>query len=283
MATVVGNPGNGAISPAAKQPGVGAPSAGSLQGSLTQALLALAQNPGTLVGGSAGGMVSNAPARAAEQAAYNQSSANDNAVFDQATANVNAQAPVIGQGYDTAASNILNNATARQASDAGATQSQQNNMAAEAARLGLNFIPTTQGLAGQTANALGSQYKTNADAWNGLLQSQKQTALAGNTRTANAFQYSKTQAQTALSSLLASALSKLPDKYVAGKAGKVVGATSPAAAASIYEHLFGYSNTGQAQALSSAKAASAARGTNTTSTKTSGGKTTTTVTAKRPG
>lgn len=228
-------------------------------------------------------MVSNAPARAAAQAAYNQGSANDANVFGQAVANVNAQAPVIGAGYDTAAQQIEQNATNRATSDATAAQSQNANMAAEAARLGLNFVPTTGGLAASTAGAIGNQYKTNADAWNGLLQSQKQTALSGNTRTANAFQYSGTQAQAALGQLLQSALSKLQDTYHAGRAGKVVGATSPGTAASIYESLFGNTYKSQSAQLAANKAALSAKGTNTTSTKSSGGKTTTTVTAKRPG
>jgi hypothetical protein len=250
---------------------------------LTQALLTLAQNPGQVVGGSAGYTISNAPARQAATDAYNQGVANDGAVYGQAVSNVQANAPVISQGYDTAAANIENNATARATADQAAAASQQNNMAAEAARLGLNFVPTTQGLAGQDQTAFANQYKTNADAWNGLLSAQKQTALNGNTRTANAFQYSGTQAQAALGDLLQNALSKLADKYVAGSAGKLEGATSPSVAAGIYNSLFGDTFKSQASQLASSKAASAARGTNTTTTKSSGGKTTTTVSAKRPG
>lgn len=212
---------------------------GSAQGALTQALLALAQNPGTVEGGSAGYTVSNAPARAAATAAYNSGIANDANVYGQAVSNVNAQAPAIGSGYDTAIQQIQQNAANRQASDATTANSQNNNMAAEAARLGLSFVPTTDGTAASTAAALANQYKTNADAWNGLLTSQKQNALDANTRTANAFQYSGTQAQAALATVLQSALSKLADKSVGAKAGKIVGATTPSTAASIYAGLMG--------------------------------------------
>jgi hypothetical protein len=232
-----------------------------------QQLLELANNPGVTTGG---GYVSNAGARAAVQGAYNTAEGNRQQVYSQAINNVLANAPAIQQGYDNASSAIENNAAARQAADSAAADQRSSNAALAAQRMGLTFVPTASGRANATQDAYGTQYKTNADSWAGLLSSQKQTALSGNTRTANAFQYSGTQAQAALASLLSNALSKLKDTY---SAGKTVGATTPATAAAIYEKIYGL-NTAQAKMPTSP--------TTTTATKSVGGKAvSSTVTTKK--
>lgn len=236
-----------------------------------QQLFGLAQQPGTMSGGSPGYTVSQAGARASTQQAYNTAEANRQQVYSQAINDVLANAPAISQSYDNAATKLAGDATARNASMARAADTRSSNTALAAQRMGLSFMPTTQGLANANQDAQAAKINQNAQAWQGLLASQKGTALSGNDRTANAFRYSGTQAQSALHNLLLSSLSKMQDKYVAGKAGKMSGGTSPALAASIYKTILGNQNTQDTLSLNQAKAAdsarSRARGTTTTTIK----------------
>jgi hypothetical protein len=259
--------GNSFSAPAAKVAAPKAAPAASAGQLALQQLLGLANNDGVMTGGSAGYTVSNAPARAAEQAAYNQAEANRQQVYSQAVNDVLARAPEITQSYDNAASSIQGNAAQRATSDAAAADTRSSNAALAAQRLGLNFVPTTQGLANQNQDAQAAKYKTNADAWSGLLAAQKGTTLNGNQRTANAFTYSGMQAQAALAGLLQQSLARLQDVYHGGSSGRLTGGTSAAQKASIYKTILGFQGSEDSRSLSAKKAAAALKPKTSTTTK----------------
>lgn len=225
-------------------------------------LFGLANAQGTMQGGSAGTAgytVSAAPQRAALTSAYNQAEADRSNVYGQAVANVNAREPGITQGYDNSIAAIQAQAAARDASTQGAASARNNDMAQAAARFGLTFMPTTKGLANSNADAQAAKYRTNADSWQGLLSSQKGTAIGNNQRTANAFTYSGTQAQAALQGLLTKAIAGAQDKYVAGKAGsagKMVGGASIKDQIGIYKTILGNQNAQDNATTNKLKAAS---------------------------
>ena len=236
-------------------------------------LLNLANYQGTMQGGSggsAGYTISAAPQRAAVNTAYQQAEADRANVYGQAVSNVNAREPGITKGYNDSIAAIQAQAAARDASTQATTTSQNNDMASAAAKYGLNFVPTTKGLAASNGAAQAAKYRTNADSWQGLLSSQKGTAIGNNQRTANAFTYSGTQAQAALQGLLTKALAGMQDKYVPGKAGsagKMVGGTSTKDQIGIYKTILGNQNAQDNATTNKLKAASSMAPKTTTTNK----------------
>ena len=225
-------------------------------------LFGLANAQGTMQGGSAGTAgytISAAPQRAATNAAYQQAEADRSSVYKQTVDNVNAREPGIAKGYDNSIAAIQSQASARDAAQKNIESSHNNDMVSAASRYGLTFNPTTKGLASSNADAQAAKYRTNADSWQGLLSSQKGTAIGNNQRTANAFTYSGTQAQAALQGLLTKALAGMQDKYVAGKAGsagKMVGGASIKDQIGIYKTILGNQNAQDNATTNKLKAAS---------------------------
>lgn len=253
-----------------------------------QQYLDLLNSPGTMTGGSAGSpgyMQSGAGGRQAATDAFNNASAGSKEVYSNAVNAVLARADGIGSSYDNAASSIQNQAAARDAAATAAATQRASRASAGAAGLGFGFTPTTADRAGNNQLAQTTKAQTNAASWSGLLGAQKQTALSGNNRMADAFRYSGTQAQDALSKLLQSAIERHPDVYhagTAGRPGKLVGAATLAQKLAGAKFMVDTQGKNDAAGLAAQKYKSSVTPTQTTTTKSTDKKTgaTTSVTTK---
>lgn len=215
-----------------------------LSGVAIQNLLGILNDPGTMVGGSAGGTVSMAPQRAASQAAYNQSEADRSNVYGQATAAVQARNPGIQSNYDAATAALQANARQRAIDDSSRLAQQQQQATQGAQALGLSGVAapsaTTRTMGDAQANA--AKYQQNADSWAGFNSGAAQRAVASNNAVSDAFTWQGAQQQAALSALLQKALASEQDRHISGSAGHLVGAPTTAQKLSGYNNLLNYSS-----------------------------------------
>lgn len=220
--------------------GVAKAPAFDLSGTAIGQILGILNNPGTLVGGSGG--VSNAGARAASTAAYNQAEANRANVYGQAVSSVQDRNPGIQQSYTDATAALQANARQRAIDDASrqATLQQQATQGAQALGLSGVAAPSATTRTNATDAAQQTKYQTNADSWAGYNAGASQRAVASNNAVADAFTWQGAQQQAALSALLQRALASEQDR--GGSAPHLVGAPTTAQQLAGYENLLGYSS-----------------------------------------
>lgn len=249
--------------PTVTQGGAGVPQDHTV-GNLTQQLLDLANNNGTMTGGSAGTASwtqSLAPQRAASQAAYEVANADRQKVYDQAVAAVDSQKAGVTAGYDAAGASAQAGARARAIADAGQLSTYNSQAAQGAKNLGLDWVPNSANTrSSDTLAANQGKYNQNADSWKGFYDATKQTALRGIDATKNAFTYQGAQQQQVLAALLQKVLAGQQDIFHAGSsgsAGHLTGGTSTAQKIGIYNSMLGQSNKQQAAALAAGKYQSA--------------------------
>jgi hypothetical protein len=153
-------------------------------------------------GGSSGGGVGAAAAAAAQAAAareksirdaYGQAQAQNATLYDTAYATIADKKHELADNYGKAINSVqldLHNQT--NATNAAARQRDED-QAQAAQRMGLDFVPTTKGRADATDAANLQAVNMHENAWRGLLNSQKLTALERNQAAADVFKNSKAQ------------------------------------------------------------------------------------------
>lgn len=236
-----------------------------LSGTAIGNLLGLLNNPGTVVGATPGYSVSNAGARAASTAAYNQQVANAQKVYGEAQGLVTARNPGIQQAYDQGTAAIQAQARARAIADTGRMSALAGQAQQAQGSLGLEGVATPATSAtnrtAATDAAQEAKVNANADSWAGYNTGAAQRAVASNNAVGDAFAWQGAQQQAALAGLLQQALAKEQDSYHAGSSGKVVGALTPAQQISLNGKLLDFSSTDFNNDLKASKAKSAAKST----------------------
>jgi hypothetical protein len=246
--------GDGRSVMATKAPTKQATSSGfDLGGEAIGAILGLLNSNGTYTPGTAATRVSQAGARAAAQAGYNQSEADRSNVYGQAVGAVKARNPNIQASYDKGTADLQANARARAIADRSAAAKRDTESNQAAARMGLPVAPPTDTRSDAVVEENVGQYQKNADSWQGFNTGAAQRQIERNNAVGDAFTWQGAQQQAALQQLLQQALGGLQDYTVGGSAGGWSGGLSDAKKLSGWNNLLNFSSTDFNNDLKAAK------------------------------